>query len=824
MNEGKIVPINIEDEIKESYLNYAMSVITSRALPDARDGLKPVHRRILYTMFESGMRHDTATKKSANVVGTALGRYHPHGNASVYDALVRMAQPFSLRYPLVFGQGNFGSLDRDPPAAERYTETRLEHIADEMLRDIKKKTVDFIPNYDESREEPSVLPAALPCLLLNGSTGIAVGFTTEIPPHNLREVAAAITAYIDNADISIEELMKYVHGPDFPTGAIIRGVSGIRKAYRTGAGKITIESHYTIEQTNSNDRIIFTDIPFAKNKAELIKRLADKVNNGDISSIRDIADESNKEGVRIVIDLKKDANTEITLQKILSHTDFRCTYSINMTALVHGKPKQLTLKDTIKVYVEHRRDVVTRKAQFELKEAQDRAHIVRGLLIAIAEIDEVIHLIKSSSNTKEAHAKLKNRFSLDDVQTQAILDMRLHNLTGLELHKLEEELAELTKRIADLESFLASNEKILENIKNTIVQLSEKFGDKRRTEIIQAEADIINEEDLIDKEEMMVTLSSAGYIKRTRLSEFGVQRRGGKGKFGITLSKDDTPKQMFVGQTHDRVLFITSNGRSFIIKLYEIPSGSRTARGSSVKGVLPLEAQEYISSIIRISSEFTDENLSLFLATKKGKVKKVAWHSIATSAMTKRGIRSISLQENDEVIAGSIINATHDLFLFSSEGKVLRFPSASVRTMGRTAVGCGGMKLPNKDSTIVNALAADSDETFILITSRGYGKRLHANHIMKHGRNTMGMRAIAVGEQAGNLVNALAIEESDTISTLTSQGKILRFSASTCPAMGRAARGVRVVTVDENDNVIGISRIENPSTEEEVKETENSTT
>ncbi len=809
MDEGRIIRINIEDEIKGSYLNYAMSVITSRALPDARDGLKPVHRRILYTMFESGMRHDTATRKSANVVGSALGRYHPHGNASVYDALVRMAQPFSLRYPLVFGQGNFGSLDRDPPAAERYTETRLEQIADEMLRDIKKKTVDFIPNYDESREEPSVLPAALPCLLLNGSTGIAVGFTTEIPPHNLREIAAAISAYIDNEEISAEELMKHVLGPDFPTGAVIRGISGIRNAYRTGAGKITVEAHYTIEEAGSNDRIVFTDIPFAKSKAELIKRLADKVNSGDISTIRDIADESNKEGVRIVVELKKDANTEITLQKIFSHTDFRSTYSINMTALVHGKPKQLPLKDAIKVYVEHRKEVVTRKAQFELKEAQDRAHIVRGLLIAIAEIDEVIHLIKASANSKEAHARLKSRFGLDDVQAQAILDMRLHNLTGLELHKLEEELAELTKRIAELEDFLGSPVKILQDIRNTIVQLSEKFGDARRTEIIHAEADIINEEDLIDKEDMLITLSSAGYIKRTPLSEFGVQRRGGKGKFGIALSKDDTPKQMFVGQTHDRILFITSNGRSFIIKLYEIPSGSRTARGSSIKGVLPLEAQEYISSIIRIAPELSEDSLSLFLATKNGKVKKVAWESVATSAMTKRGIRVISLQEHDEVIAGSIINETDDLFLFSAEGKVLRFPSKSVRTMGRTAMGCGGMKLANEKNHIVNAFAADNEQVFMLITSRGYGKRLAASQIMRHGRNTMGMRAIAVGEQAGDLVNSLEVEENDSISAITSQGKILRFSASTCPSMGRAARGVRVVSVDEGDSVIGISCIEN---------------
>ena len=807
MENEKIIRVNIEDEIKQSYLNYAMSVIVSRALPDARDGLKPVHRRILYTMFESGMRYDTATKKSANVVGSTLGRYHPHGQASVYDALVRMAQPFSLRYPLVFGQGNFGSLDRDPPAADRYTETKLEQISEEMLGHIRKNTVDFVPNYDESRKEPAVLPAALPCLLLNGSTGIAVGFTTEIPPHNLREIADAIVAYIDNSDISTDELLQYVKGPDFPTGAVIRGIAGIRKAYQTGMGRITVQSHYTIEEKESGDRIIFTDIPFAKSKAELIKRLADKVNSGDITAIKDISDESNKEGVRIVVDLKKESNTQITLQKIFTTTDFRTTYSINIIALVHGKPKQLSLKDAIEVYVEHRKIVITRKAQFELTEAEKRAHIVRGLLIAISAIDEVVQLIKLSKNSKDAHAKLKSRFSLDDVQAQAVLDMRLQSLTGLELHKLEAELAELEKRIAYLKDFLASPQKILASIKETMIEIKEKYGDDRRTEILHAEADAIHEEDLIEKEDVLITLSNAGYIKRTPLSKFGVQKRGGKGKFGISLSKDDTPKHMLVGQTHDSVLFITTQGRSFIIKLYEIPLGSRTARGSSIKGVLPLASDESISSIVKIPHFATDAK-SLFLATKGGKVKKIAWSAIAKSATTKRGIRVITLAENDEVIASSIVDDTQDIFLFSSEGKTLRFPFSAVRTMGRVAAGCGGMKFKNQNTKLINALASQKDETIMLITAQGYGKRLVTNEISPHGRNTMGVRAITVSTGSHDcLVDAFITQDEDTVSAITAHGKVLRFIASSCGEMGRNARGVRVVSVDGDDRVISVSHM-----------------
>lgn len=806
MDENRIIKINIEDEIKQSYLNYAMSVIVSRALPDARDGLKPVHRRILYTMFEAGMRHDTPTKKSANVVGTALGRYHPHGQTSVYDALVRLAQPFSLRYPLVFGQGNFGSLDRDPPAADRYTEARLEQIADEMLADIKKNTVDFTPNYDESRQEPTVLPAALPCLLLNGSTGIAVGFTTEIPPHNLREIADAIAAYVDDEHISAEDLMRHVKGPDFPTGAAILGVEGIRKAYRTGAGKITVQSHYTIEERESGDRIIFTDIPFAKNKAELIKRLADKVVSGDIPSIKDIGDESNREGVRVVIELKKDANTQITLQKIFAGTDFRTSYSINMTALVNGRPKQLSLKEAIATYVEHRKSVITRRAQFELAEAEARAHIVRGLLIAIESIDEVIATIKASENPKEANKNLCARFGLDEIQAQAILDMRLQSLTGLELEKLQKELAELEKLIADLKDFLSKPERVLASIKETIIRIKEKYGDARRTEIVHAEAGIVAEEDLIEQEDMLVTLSTAGYIKRTPLSEFGVQRRGGKGKFGITLTKDDAPRQMFVGKTHDNVLFITSFGRSFIIKLYEIPQGGRTARGSSIKGVLPLESSEYISSVLRIDPAVAGKaDASLFLATKNGKVKKTQWTKIASSAATKRGLRVITLAEGDEVIAGNIMDETQDVFLFSSEGKVLRFPYASVRDMGRAAAGIGGMKIKD-EVAIVNALAAGGDAGILLISSRGYGKRLAAGDVTPHGRNTGGMKAIAIDFPADTLMGAFVVEEDDTVSAITSQGKILRFGAASCPLMGRAARGVRVVSVDDNESVIRISR------------------
>lgn len=796
----RTIVVDIEREIKQSYLNYAMSVIVSRALPDARDGLKPVHRRILYAMYEMGLRHNTPTKKAARVLGDVLGKYHPHGQDSVYNALVRLAQDFSLRYPLIEGQGNFGSIDGDPPAAYRYTETRLAAISDEMLADIKKKTVDFRPNYDESQEEPVVLPAAIPSLLINGSTGIAVGFTTEIPPHNLREVAEAIVTLADNPDIHIEELIKIITGPDFPTAAIIRGKSGIYSAYKTGKGRITLQSHHEIETTKEgNERIVFTDIPYMKRKSEMIKHLADQVNNESISDIKDIRDESNREGIRVVVELKRHANTQLVLQRIFSLTDFQSNYSINFVALVNGRPRTLSLKEILQIHIEHRKEVIVRKTKFELEEATAKAHILRGLLIALHNIDQVIALIKESETPAIAKTKLMDSFALDEVQSQAILEMRLHRLTGLEVNKIQKDLDALEALIRELQAILGDDKKVMLIIKETITNIAKKYGDDRKTEIRESEALSISEEELIDEEDIVITLTESGYIKRTLLSEFGIQRRGGKGKFGLTLTKDDTLKHIYVGSTHDTVLFITSRGRTFILKLYQIPIGGRTARGQSIQNVLHLDKDEYISSLLHAPS-FENENLlaSIVLTTKQGKTKKVAWKNLS-GALTKRGIRIISLAEDDEVVGGVVTNEMQDIFIFSQSGRVLRFANRSLRSMGRTAGGVRGMKFKNETDTITSIYTGNDDTIFMLLSDKGYGKRLRALEVTPHGRNTTGVICMGVSEKTGPLMIAMPVETNSAVTAMTKKGKTLRVSTETCTIQGRAARGVSVITIDEDD-------------------------
>ena len=798
----RIIPVDIEHEIKQSYLNYAMSVIVSRALPDARDGLKPVHRRILYSMYELGLRHNTPTKKAARVLGDVLAKYHPHGQDSVYSALVRLAQDFSLRYPLIEGQGNFGSIDGDPPAAYRYTETRLAAISDEMLADIRKKTVDFRPNYDDSQEEPVVLPAAIPSLLINGSTGIAVGFTTEIPPHNLREVAEAIIALADNPDIHIDELIKFVKGPDFPTGAIIRGKSGIYAAFRTGNGRITLQSRHEIETTkDGNERIVFIDVPYMKRKSEMIRHLAEQVNNDAISDIKDIRDESNREGIRVVIELKRNANTQLVLQRIFSLTDFQSNYSINVVALVNGRPVTLSLKDVLQIHIDHRKEVIIRKTKFELAEAAARAHILQGLLIALRNIDEVIVLIRESETPADAKIKLIDKFALDDIQAQAILDMRLHRLTGLEVNKIQKELDALEVLIKELKSILSDPKKVIEIIKETITHIAKKYGDDRKTEIRESEALSISEEALIDEEDVVITLTESGYIKRTLLSEFGIQRRGGKGKFGLTLTKDDELKHVYVGSTHDTVLFITSRGRTFILKLYQIPIGGRTSRGKSIQNILSLEQDEYISSLLHAPS-FEEENsqASIVLTTKKGKTKKVTWSNLS-GAKTKRGIRIISLADGDEVVGGVVTNEMQDIFIYSQSGRVLRFSSKSLRSTGRNAAGVGGMRLKTADDTITSVYTGNNDTLFMLLTDKGYGKRLRASDVTPHGRNTTGVICMGVNEKTGLLMVAMPVEESSAVTAMTKKGKTLRVSTDTCTIQGRAARGVSVITIDEDDRL-----------------------
>lgn len=795
-NKNKLIHVDVEKEIKKSYLNYAMSVIVSRALPDARDGLKPVHRRILYSMLELGLRYSTPTKKVARIIGAMLANYHPHGPDSVYNALARLAQNFSLRYPLVYGQGNFGSIDGDPPAAYRYTEAKLSQIAEEMLVDIRKKTVDFMLNYDESQKEPTVLPAVLPSLLVNGATGIAVGFTSEIPPHNLKEIADAIIATIDNPDITTENLIKIVKGPDFPMGAIIRGSSGIYNAYKTGNGRITIQSCHSIEIKGEYKRIIFHDIPYAKRKAEIISQLAIHVNNEKITDVKDIRDESNRKGIRVVVELKKSANIDIVLQRIFSLTDFRSSYSINFVALVNGRPESLSLKKMLQIYIEHRKEVILRKTQFELDEAEARAHILRGLIIALQNIDEVIKLIKASETPVIAKERLMKTFVLDEIQSQAILDMRLHRLTSLEVNKIEKELATLESLITDLKAILADPQKILQIVKDTITLLAQKYGDPRRTEIQESEVLSISEEEFIDQKDMVITLTETGYIKRTSLSEFGTQKRGGKGKFGISLTKDDKIKNVYVGNTHDNILFITSNGRAFILKLYQLPEGTRTARGQSIKQVFNFEQGETISSML-FAPSFEEESSSLILATKKGKIKKIAWKNLS-GAVTKRGIRSIKLIEGDTVVSGVVSGEQQDFFLFSKQGRILRFKSNALRAMGRTACGVGSMKTKSNDY-IVGMQTGKDDSIFMLLSERGFGKRLKAKEINPHGRNTSGVVGIGISEKTGTLVIALPVEKDSTITAMTQKGKTLRVQANTCSIQGRTAKGVSVITLDEDD-------------------------
>ncbi len=798
-NSGQIIPIDIEKEVKTSYLTYAMSVIVSRALPDARDGLKPVHRRILYTMFESGLHHTGTTRKCARIVGGVISNYHPHGPDSIYNALARLSQNFSMRYPLIIGQGNFGSIDGDPPAAYRYTEAKLSQISEELLANIRKNTVDFVPNFDESTKEPTVLPSVLPFLLLNGSTGIAVGLTTEVPPHNLHELAAAVIQQVDNPNISTEELCDIVKGPDFPTGGIIMGTSGIKKAYKTGRGIITIQSRHTLEQSKGYDQIIFTDIPYAKRKSEMIARLAALVNNETITGIRDIRDISNRKGIRIIVELKKESNVQLTLQKIFALTDFQSNYSINITALVDQTPLTLGLKQCLKIFIDHRKEVIIRKTQYELEEAEKRAHILRGLLIALNNIDEVIELIKNSKDTNEAHQKLVSTFSLDDEQTKAILDMRLARLTSLETKKLIDELEKLEALIIDLQDILNTPERVKSIIKESIQTLSTKYASERRTDIQHGTAVSLSEEELINKEGMMVTLTQSGYIKRTNIANFGVQNRGGKGKLGVNLTKDDSLDKIYVGSTHDTMLFISSLGRGFSIKTYQIPEATRTSRGTSIRTILPLQQDERITSILT-APDFNKDS-SLIIITNKGKIKKLIGEQLKGTT-TKRGLRLITLNENDFVADSNITTNKDDIFIFSSNGKVLRLNAISIRSMGRTAAGVRGLKL-KADSYITAVLIGNDASVFTLISAKGYAKRIQAKDISPHGRGTSGMIAMSISATSGILCTALKTQEQDSISAISQQGKTIRINANTCAIQGRNSRGVMIFTLDNDDIITG---------------------
>ena len=800
---GNIIQIPIEEEVKTSYLNYAMSVIVSRALPDVRDGLKPVHRRLLFAMEELGLRNNAPTKKSARITGDAMGKYHPHGDLSLYDALVRMAQDFSLRYPLVQGQGNFGSIDGDPPAASRYTEAKLSKIGEEMLADLDKETVDFVPNYDESLKEPSVLPSAIPNLLINGSSGIAVGMATNMPPHNLREIAQAIEAYIENKDISIYELMNYVKGPDFPTGGIIYGMQGIREAYATGRGRLTIRGRFIIETMKSGrEQIVFTEIPYALNKTTLVTRIAELVRDKQIDGISDLRDESDREGIRIVLELKKGAITKIVLNQLFIHTPLQSTFGVINLALVNGAPKCLNLKELIAYYVQHRFEVVTRRSQYELKKAEERAHILQGLVIALQNIDEVVAIIKASRNVDIAKTNLRERFGLSDVQAQAIVDMRLGRLTSLETEKLLAELKETESRIEYLRALLADPAAIHGVIKKEIHELAEKYGDERRTEIVPNQVEQINIEDLIKPEEMVILISNKGFIKRISVNQYRSQGRGGKGSSSTSLLEDDFLQQLFIANTHDYLLFISSWGKAYWLKALEIPEASRQARGSHIRSLLAISQDEEITAVVDFS-DFSD-NQYILMGTLKGVVKKVATKEFANAKT--RGIIGISLDDGDRLVSAILTGGADEVMLISRKGLALRMHESQVRQMGRTARGVRGLTLQEEDE-LAAMLRVDSEESMLIITQNGYGKRVKYDLFTPHARGTRGQIIYEPDESSGEVIKAVTVREEDEVMVITSMGKTIKLNVSAVRQMGKGARGVRIVNIDPPDFVIGMDKI-----------------
>jgi DNA gyrase subunit A len=815
---GKVIPIAIEDEVKTAYLNYAMSVIVSRALPDVRDGLKPVHRRLLYAMDELGLHPNAATKKSARIVGDAMGKYHPHGDASLYDALVRMAQDFSLRYPLVQGQGNFGSIDGDPPAASRYTEAKLSRVGDEMLMDLKKDTVNFIPNYDESLNEPMVLPSAIPNLLVNGSSGIAVGMATNMPPHNMGEICDAICAYIEDSDLSIDALSQYVKGPDFPTGGIIFGRRGIREAYKTGRGKIVIRGKFVIETSKTGkESIIFNEIPYAVNKANLLIRISELVRDKVIDGISEFRDESDRDGMRIVIELKKGAIVKVVLNQLFSHTALQSSFGVINLALVGGMPRCLNLKELIHYFVEHRVDVVTRRIKFDLKKAEERAHILEGLVIALANIDEVVAIIKASRDIDVAKSKLMDRFLLSELQSQAIVDMRLGRLTSLEVEKLQQELAELKVQIEYFKSLLADHKKLLALIRDEIKTVSEKFGDPRRTEIVPDEIESINIEDLIKKEEMVILISNLGYIKRVPVSSYKSQGRGGKGMNSAKLVEDDFVKQLFVASTHDYILYISNKGKAYWMKVHEIPEGSRASRGAHIKSLLTVSPNEEITTVVALK-DFS-ENQYLFMTTARGVVKKVKTSEFSNAKT--RGIIAINLDEGDNLVSALLTSGKDEVVLISRKGQALRTEESQVRSMGRSSRGVAGMRLDDDDE-MAGVLLVNDTEKMLILSEYGYGKRVQFDEFSSHGRATGGQRIYTVAEKTGEIVGCVNVKDGDQIMCITSQGKSIKLAVDEVSVMGRAAQGVRIVNIERPDFVIGVDRIapEEPEPEQGIVEPE----
>jgi DNA gyrase subunit A len=800
---SRVILLPIEEEVKNSYLTYAMSVIVSRALPDVRDGLKPVHRRILFGMNEMGLHADKPHKKCARVTGDVLGKYHPHGDQAIYDSLVRLAQDFNMRYPVVDGQGNFGSIDGDPPAAVRYTECRMNRIAEEMLRDINKDTVDFGPNYDGSQTEPLVLPAAFPFLLANGASGIAVGMATNVPPHNLREICSAISRVIDEPTVDVEQLLEIVRGPDFPTGGIILGRKGIREAFTTGRGKIIVRAKVTVENSSSGkDSIIITEIPYQVNKSNLIVRIADLVKEKKIDGIVDLNDESDRHGMRIVIDLRKGVAPKVILNQLFAHTQLQIAFGVINLALVGGLPKILSVKQMIEYFIAHRKEVVTRRTRFDLAKAEERAHILQGLKIAVENIDEVVALIKGSKDPESARRALIERFGLSEKQAQAILDMRLQRLTGLEIQKILDELEEVLELIQRLKELLASEAKILGVVKEETQGIAEKFGDDRRTEIVEEEAEQINIEDLIAEEDMIILISNRGYIKRIPVSAYRRQGRGGKGSASAALKDDDFIEQLFIASTHDYVLFITNQGKAYWVKVHEIPESTRQAKGQSIKVLLSIGSEEEITAIVDLPN-FTDEHY-VFMATRMGVVKKVPISDFANAKT--RGIVAIRLDQGDGLVAARLTSGSDEMVLVTRKGNALRFHEGSVRAMGRATRGVQGIRLSDKDELAGVTMVREGDQ-LLIVSEFGFGKRTEYDNFSPHGRSTRGQICYRVTEKTGEIVGTLSVNQKDDLVCITSQGNTLKLSLSDIATLGKTAMGVRIVNIVKPDVVVGIARV-----------------
>jgi DNA gyrase subunit A len=819
----KIIQINIEDEMKSAYIDYSMSVIVSRALPDVRDGFKPVHRRVLYGMQDLGVLSNRPHKKSARIVGEVLGKYHPHGDSSVYDTMVRMAQPWSLRYPLVDGQGNFGSVDGDSPAAMRYTEARLRKIAEEMLNDLDKETVDFAPNFDDSLEEPTVMPTKIPNLLVNGASGIAVGMATNMAPHNLTEVVDGIIAYVDNKDIEDEELLQYVKAPDFPTGGIIYGYEGAREALLTGRGRIVIRAKAEIEEHNGREQIIVTEIPYQVNKAEMIKKTAELVNDKKIEGISDLRDESDRNGMRIVYEIKRDAIANVVLNKLYKFTALQTSFSVNNICLVDGRPQLLNLKSLISNFVDFRHEVVIRRTRYELRKAEERAHILEGLIIASDNIDEVIEIIKSSASPDDARERLSVRFGLSEIQTRAIVDMRLRQLTGLEQDKLRAEFDELMKLIADLRDILENESRRMEIIKNELIDVRDKYGDERRS-TIEYSASEMRMEDLIADEEVVITISHAGYIKRTSLNEYKVQNRGGMGSKGSATRDKDFLEHLFVATNHNYLLVFTEKGRCFWMRVYEIPEGNKLSKGRAIQNLINIPQDDKVKAYVKVT-DLTDkdyvENNFIVMCSKQGVIKKTSLE--AYSRPRSNGINAITIRENDELLEAKLTNGTNEIVLATSSGRAIRFNEATVRPMGRNASGVRGVSLAGDHDQVVGMICVeDVFSTILVVSEKGYGKRTYLNDPEDQepvyritNRGGKGVKTLNITDKTGPLLSILNVTDEEDLMIITKSGVTIRMHIDTIRTMGRAAQGVRLINLKGNSEIAAIARVPRSEDEDE---------